>query len=207
MLFCADHGLKLEIEHVDLMSDQQKSQAYLAINPNGIVPFLDDDGFCLGESSAILKYLAEKFGSPTYPSELKARARVNEALDWFNTNFHEYFCLFTIYPNFGVPHGLDPAIGQGVIAYGEQASVKWLKILDEQMIGSKRFVCGDQISLADYLGSAFVTLGEAVSYDLSPYPNIRRWLATMKALPSWDATYAGFYGMVTALQSQSQIPA
>ncbi|MES2340639.1 MAG: glutathione S-transferase family protein [Pseudomonadota bacterium] len=199
MLFAAEAGIPLERVHVDLMTQANREAAYLAVNPNGVVPFLADGDFALGESSAILKYLADKVGSPAYPTELKARARVNEALDWFATNFHEYFCLFTVYPNFGIPHGVDPDLAQAMVAFGTEHAPRWLTVLDRHMLGDRPFVCGGEISLADYLGSAFVTLGEASSFDFSPYPNIQAWIARMKALPSWDATYAGFNGFVSAL--------
>jgi glutathione S-transferase len=206
MMFAAEHGLALEHEHVDLLGEENRSAAYLAINPNGIVPFLVDGDFSLGESTAILRYLAQKVGSPAYPADLRARAKVDEALDWFSTNFHTYFCLFAVYPNFGVPHGLDPFIAQGVIAYGETQAPRWLELLDRHMLGGQPFVCGDQISLADYLGASFVTLGEAAAYDFGPYPNIQAWIARMKARPAWDAVYAGFNGLVSALRSQVQAP-
>lgn len=199
MLFAAEAGIALEREHVDLMSQANREAAYLAVNPNGVVPFLVDGDFALGESSAILKYLADKVGSRAYPAELKARARVNEALDWFATNFHEYFCLFTVYPNFGIPHGVDPDLARAMVAFGTEHAPRWLTVLDRHMLGDRPFVCGDEISLADYLGSAFVTLGEASGFDFSPYPNIQAWIARMKALPSWAATYAGFNGFVSAL--------
>ena len=202
MLFIAEAGLDVELVHVDLMTGGHKDPAYLALNPNGVVPFLVDGDFGLGESSAILKYLADKAGSPAYPTELKARARVNEAMDWFATNFHEYFCVFTCYPNMGVPHGLDPVIAQGVMAYGEEHCVRWLKVLDEHMLAGRKFVCGDEITLADYLGASFVTLGEVAAFDLSPYPNITAWLARMEARPAWAATYAGFRGLVAFLRQQ-----
>lgn len=207
MLFVAEHGLDVELVHVDLMTGGHQDPAYLAINPNGIVPYLVDGDFGLGESSAILKYLAEKIGSPAYPADLQGRARVNEALDWFNTQFHEYFCLMTCYPNMGVPHGLDPVLGQGLMAYGEEHCVRWLKILDEHMLGDRYFVCGDTISLADYLGASFVMLGELAAFDLSPYPNIEAWLKRMQSRPAWSRTYAGFHGLVAAIRSQSQINA
>lgn len=200
MLFIADHGIPVELVHVDLMSGGHQDPAYLAINPNGLVPFLIDGDFGLGESASILRYLAEKAGSPAYPTEVKARARVNEALDWFNTQFHEYFCLFTCYPNMGVPHGLDPAIGQAVMAYGREHAVRWLKLLDERMLGNSPYVCGDQITLADYLGASFVMLGDVAAFDLTPYPNIVSWLGRLQAGRNWDATYAGFRGLVAAVR-------
>lgn len=207
VLFALEHGLQFDLQHVDLMSRQQTEPAYQAVNPHGVVPFLVDDDFELGESSAILKYLADKVGSPAYPTELKARAKVNAAMDWFATNLHKDYCAFVVYPQLGVLGEMDPATVQGVIAYGEVKAPRWLKLLDETMIGSNAFVCGNEITLADYLGSAFVTLGELVAYDLEPYPNITRWLANMKALPSWNVAYAAFNGWLSAARAQSRVTA
>lgn len=207
MLFAAEAGIALEQVHVDLMSQENQGAAYLAVNPNGVVPYLVDGDFGLGESSAILKYLADKAGSPAYPTELRARARVNAAMDWFATNLHEYFCLFTVYPNFGIPHGIDPVLAQGMIAFGETHCPRWLKVLDQHMLGDRPFVCGEAITIADYLGSGFVTLGEAAAFDFSPYPNIQAWIARMKALPRWAETYAGFNLFVSMLQAQARVDA
>ena len=208
VLFALDHGLQLQLEHVDLMTQQQNEPAYLRVNPNGVVPYLiDEDGFELGESSAILKYLADKVGSPAYPTELKARARVNAAMDWFATNLHTDFCSFVCYPQLGVHHQLQPSVIQAIVAHGEDRAPRWLTILDERMIGDNAFVCGNEITLADYLGSAFITLGELVAYDFSPYPNVRRWVARMKARPGWNAAYAAFNGWLSATRAQRQLTA
>jgi glutathione S-transferase len=207
MLFIAEHDLAVEFVHVDLMGGAHRDPAYLALNPNGVVPFLVDGDLALGESSAILKYLADKVRSPAYPAELKARAKVNEALDWFNTQLHEYYCLFAIYPHMGVPHGVDPAVAAGLMAYGESHAPRWLKVLDQHMLAARPFVCGDELTLADYLGASFITLGEIAGFDLSPYPNIQAWVARMKARPHWDRVYAGFYGMVAAIRGQALMPA
>jgi len=203
MLFIAEHGLEVELIHVDLMSGGNQAPDYLAVNPNGIVPFLVDGDLALGESTAILRYLADKTGSSTYPADRKARAKVDEALGWLSTNLHEYFCLFTIYPSFGIPHGVDPDLAKAMVAFGSAHSPRWLAVLDQHMIGERAFVCGDQVTLADYLGAAFITLGDAAAYDFGPYPNIRRWLANMRKLAHWDATYAVFNGFVANLQAQA----
>ncbi len=207
MHYIADAGLAVELVHIDLMNDGNLAPDYLAINPNGCVPYLVDGDFSLGESSAILKYLADLAGGVAYPAELKARARVNAAMDWFYTNFHEYYCLMAIYPNFGIPHGVDPMLAQAMVAFGEEHAPRWLKVLDEHMLAGREFVCGETITLADYAGASFVTLGEAAAFDLSPYPNITGWVARMKARKNWDAVYAGFNGMVSAMQSQARITA
>ena len=46
-----------------------------------------------------------------------------------------------------------------------------------------------------------MTLGEAADFDFGPYPNVARWVTRMKTLPSWDATFAGFYGFVSAMKA------
>jgi glutathione S-transferase len=198
LMFAADNAVALEIEHVDLRTGQHLSPAYRAVNPNGLVPFLVDGDVTLGESSAILRYLAQKSGSGAYPRDVAGQARVDEALSWFATQFHVQFCLFAVYPRMGLPRDLSPAFVEAVTAYGDAHAPRWLTALDRQMLGGRPFVCGEKPTLADYLGLAFVTLGEATGFDLSAYPNIIAWVARMKALPGWRAAYAVFDGMVAA---------
>ena len=74
-LFIAENGIACEEVFVDLMTGAHLQEAYASLNPNQLVPMLDDDGFRLTESSAILKYLADKFELPSYPKDLRERAR------------------------------------------------------------------------------------------------------------------------------------
>ncbi|KAB7740086.1 glutathione S-transferase family protein [Parvibaculum sedimenti] len=198
-LFLADQGICLDEEIVSLHAGKHQTPEFAVINPNMQVPALVDDGLVLTESSAILKYLGEKLGSPAYPTDLRMRARVNEALDWFNTGFHLNFCVFLVYrrllPDFAT---LDAAAHKAIDNLGQHRAQKYLDVLNRHMIGGQNFVCGDQITLADYLGATYVTLGEFVGFDLTPWPNVRRWIAGLKARPSWDAAYAGFNGLLSA---------
>jgi len=89
MQFIADNNIPCEMEVVDILKGQHYEPAYSAKNPNRLVPMLEDGDFRLTESASILRYLAEKANSPAYPKDLKQRARVNEAMDWFNSNFYK----------------------------------------------------------------------------------------------------------------------
>jgi glutathione S-transferase len=202
LMFIADQGLDVEIVKVDLMAGGHQDAEYLALNPNGIVPFLVDGDFKIGESAAILKYLAIRSHSTAYPEGLKAQMKVDEALSWFSTQFHEYFCVMVCYPNMGVPHGM-PAdqLGQ-LMAYGREHAPRWLKVLDQTMLEGRPYVCGDYVSLADYLGLSFVLLGGLANYDFAPYPNIQGWIARMQARPSYVPTYAAFDTMVAFMRPQ-----
>ena len=72
VLFAADNGIPLDYQVVDLMTGEHMKPPYRAINPSRLVPVLEDGDFRLTESSAILKYLADKFDSPAYPKDLRS---------------------------------------------------------------------------------------------------------------------------------------
>jgi len=203
LMFIADEGLDVEIVKVDLMAGGHQDPEYLALNPNGIVPFLVDGDFKLGECAAILKYLAVRSRSAAYPEDLKAQIAVDEALSWFTTQFHTSFCVMICYPNIGVPHGMSPTQLTDLMAYGHEHAPRWLKVLDAHMLAGRAYVCGDQVSLADYLALSFVLLGGLASYDFSPYPNITAWIARMQARPSYAPTYAAFDTMVAFMRPKA----
>ncbi len=195
MLFAADSGLDIDFKLVDLFTGEHLKEAYAAINPNRQVPVLEDGDFRLTESSAILKYLADKAGSPAYPSDLRKRARVNEMMDWFNTGLYRDLGYGLIYPqvlpNYRRP---DDKVQAGTLAWGRDKARGWLKILDEKLIGPRNaYLCGDQITIADYLGAPMLTLGEVIRIEYSAYRNVSRWLGNMKARPNWAKVNEGFY--------------
>ena len=97
-MFIADHGMTVEEQVVDLMNGEQYGPAFTAINPNNAVPVLEDGDLRLPECSAILKYLADLVDSPAYPKDLKARAKVNAAMDWVNTGLYPAFGHNLCYP-------------------------------------------------------------------------------------------------------------
>ena len=205
MLFAAESGIDVEFQLVDLMTGEHLKPAYAAINPNCLVPMLEDGDFRLTESSAILKYLADKTGSPAYPTDLRKRARVNEMMDWFNSNFYRDFSYGLIYPQV-FPNHRRPTDEQqaGTISWGKEKAKRWLQILDENLIGPRNaYLCGDRITIADYLGAPMLTLGEVIRCDFAAYPNVRRWLGNVKALKSWNKVNEAFYGLLGAFKEMT----
>ena len=74
-LFIAESGIDVDEQMIDLMTGEHHQEPFASINPNRLVPVLDDGDFRLTESSAILKYLADKIDSTAYPKDLRQRAR------------------------------------------------------------------------------------------------------------------------------------
>lgn len=89
-LFIADNKLDVDEQLVDLMTGEHHKEPFASLNPSRMVPVFEDGDFRLTESSAILKYLADKIDSPAYPKDLKQRAKVNEMMDWLNTNYRDW---------------------------------------------------------------------------------------------------------------------
>src|ERR1044071_1595127 len=119
-LFAAESKIALDEETVDLFTGAHMQPAYASINPSCMVPMLEDGDLRLTESSAILKYLADKTGSPAYPKDLKQRAKVNELMDWFNTNFYRDFGYGMAYPQI-FPHHKRPTdeVQSGTVSWGQ----------------------------------------------------------------------------------------
>jgi glutathione S-transferase len=99
---------------------EHHKEPYASLNPNRLVPMLEDGDLNLTECSAILKYLADKVGSPAYPKDLKQRAKVNEMMDWLNTNFYREYAYNLIYPQL-FPHMKrpDPAVQKATLEWGK----------------------------------------------------------------------------------------
>jgi glutathione S-transferase len=165
-----DQGIPFSETIVNLHLNEQLDEHLLSTNPLAQVPLLDDDGFLLAESTAILKYVARKHELAVYPTELQAQARVDAMLAWS--------CRLS--------------------AQGSAAELGRLNELLER----QHHAAGDELSLADYAATSWVTLSEYVAFDLSPYPSVVTWLETMKARPGYDAAFAGFHGLVTAARRE-----
>ena len=135
-MFIADNNLPVEEEVVDLMTGAHHQEPYISLNPNRQVPTLVDGDLVLGESSAILKYLADKFDLAAYPKDLKKRAKVNEMMDWFNTHFYHDYAYGVVYPQI-YPHHKRPSdeVQKGTIAWGKELTKKWLQVLNDHRLG------------------------------------------------------------------------
>ncbi len=204
VLFCAEHNVSYEPVVVDLMTGEQTKEPFQKLNPSGMVPVLVDGDLTLTESSAILKYMAEKAGSSAYPTDIKQRARINERMDWFNTQLYRELGYHLTYPQLFPHHKRANADAQkATVEWGKEKTEHWLAILDKHYIGSQKFVCGDQITIADYFGAQIVAALDLVGASLKRFPNVDRWMSTMKALPNWKKVNEAADGFAASLKGQT----
>jgi glutathione S-transferase len=205
VMMAAEAGIGLDLVPVDLMAGEQQGPSYTGLNPNQLVPLLEDGDFRLTECSAILKYLADTAGSAAYPKDLKARARVNERMDWFNTGFLREFAYGTVYPvilsYMAYP---DAEVQKALCARSAEKGKRLLGILNDHLLGDAGpYLGGTAPDLSDFLGVAYVTLGEMLGHDFAEYPRVARWIAAMRARPSWATANAGFEGWRDYVRSQA----
>ncbi len=204
LMFIKDNNLPVEEEVVDLMTGAHHQEPYISVNPNRQVPTLVDGDLVLGESSTILKFLADKFDLAAYPKDLKKRAKVNEAMDWFNTHFYHDYGYAVVYPQI-YPHHKRPSdeVQKGTIAWGKELTKKWLQVLNEHWLGKgNKYLTGDQLTIADYFGAALLTCGDPIRTEFKDYPNIMAWLKRMEATPSWTKVNEAMYGFRDYLKEQ-----
>lgn len=183
-LFLADNPIDIELVDVDLMAGAHQTPAFSKLNPNQAVPVLEDGGWVLTEGSAILQFLAEMIGSSAYPADPRARAQIRSAMDWFTTGFVKDFGLGMVYPAVFPQFRLSESAQAEVTEKASARIRRSLDILDRDLLGERPFVAGFDVSLADYVGVAAVTLGDWIGFDLSPWQRIQIWCDRMRSRPA-----------------------
>ena len=136
MLFAAESGIPLEMKLVDLFTGEHMQPTYAGLNPNRLIPTLEDGDFVLTENSAILKYLAEKTGSPAYPKDLQKRARVNERMDWTSTQLCSDLVYGLVYPQIFDSHKRRSDEAQAAtLERAKERAQTWLTVLNDHILG------------------------------------------------------------------------
>jgi glutathione S-transferase len=189
LLTAAHLELSLEKVLVNLPEREQKGEPHLARNPNGRVPVLEDDGFLLWESRAIMIYLCDKTpGQELLPVEPRAKADVMRWLFW---------CANHMQPAAGIlmlENFVKQITGRGPadpveVARGEALFAQLCPVLDAHLAG-KEWVAQERVTLADYsLAASFAAAGPA-RMPIQPYAHLRAWLSRVQELDAWKLTAA-----------------
>lgn len=177
----------VELVFVDLQKGEQRQPQFLKLNPNHKVPVLEDDGFILWESHAIMQYLADKTPRQTiYPAETRARADVNRWLFWSGQHLS---------PAIGIlnwEHMVKGILGLGAadpaeVRRGEGLVREFAGILDAHLSG-RDWISGDALSLADISIAAPFASTVPAKLPVTDLKNVQRWFGAMQTLEVWKKT-------------------
>jgi glutathione S-transferase len=168
-------GLEYQLHKIILQDQQQKEAGYVAINPNGRIPTLVDDGFAVFESGAIMIYLAEKTGR-LMPTDVKGRS---EVIQWL------MFQMSGIGPMMGQANvffrTMEEKIPTAISRY-QNESRRLFEVLDRQLDHSEWLA--KNFSIADIANWCWVRLYFWTGVSLDGLDNLQRWLEAMEARPA-----------------------
>jgi glutathione S-transferase len=158
-----------------------KEADYLSLNPNGLVPTLEDDGVALWESNAILRYLFARYGAPpTHPNEPLARARADQWTEWYTSSF---------WPNTRallVQLVRTPAAQRDseVIRAAQLQVFEVARVLEAEL-AKHPFVAGEQFTWADIPLGAAAQRFFHLPIERPRLPAVEAWYARIEQRPAF----------------------
>jgi glutathione S-transferase len=175
--------LGLPHERIDIGGSFGKNRepAYLAMNPNGLVPTLEEDGFLLWESNSIVRYLAAKYGVGTLePADMQARARAGSWMDWQLT-----VAAPAITPVFwGLIRTPPEKRDHAAIEAGKVKTMAAMQMLDAQLAKSA-FVAGDTLSMGDIPVAVMTYRFRRLMPERSGLDHLERWFTAIEQRPAF----------------------
>ena len=177
VVWCADE-LGLEYERVEAGGKFGivNTPEYLAMNPNGLVPLIEHDGYVLWESNAITRYLAARYGEGSlWPTDIQMRADADRWMDWQAVSFNP-----AIGPGFWqlirtAPEKRDAAVIEAARANGE----KKLALLD-QHLATRDFVAGASFTMGDIPLGCSVDRWYKLPLPRESHPHVERWYQRLR---------------------------
>jgi glutathione S-transferase len=180
-------GIDCEVQRLDFKQGDQLQPEYAKLNPNKKMPTLEDEGFVLWESNAILFYIAAKHPDKgLWPSDLKGQADVIRWLTWESAHWDAESCGMVAFERGSkVVMSLGPA-DPAFIKRGEENWARFGAVLDGCLKG-KTWLVSNQLTIADFSIGGMIPNALAVGLSIDQFPEISRWYAQLAALPGWHS--------------------
>ncbi|KAI6039590.1 glutathione S-transferase-like protein [Pisolithus marmoratus] len=194
-LICKEKQIPFNIHAVDLAKGEHKAPGFVAVQPFGQIPYIDDDGFVLYESRAIARYLIRKYpnqGTPgLIPTDPKEEALFEQAASIEAFNFNPFAAGIAYEKVFKLRRGLQT---------NEQVLEERLTMLKakldayEVILGKQKYLAGNNVTLADLSHLPYGTLLSNAGYSkfIAVYPrvmvmefNLSRWWNDLTNRPAW----------------------
>ena len=161
-----------QLVHINPLAGENQTDEYLKMSPSGKIPSLDDDGFALFESNAIMKYLCRKYKSDFYPSDITSQANVDKWLDF--TTIHLGNGLAKVLFNKIIAGIVDAPVDEQSMADGYGFIERFLTVIDKQL-GTSTYLASNSMTIADFCLLATVDPLEVIEVDVNDYPNVKAW--------------------------------
>lgn len=178
VLFASLLGLKPELVEVDLAAGEHKQPEFLALNPFGQVPVLEDDGVVVPDSNAILVYLAKKTGRTDWLPEDPAGAAAVQR--WLSVAAGELAygpCAARLITVFGADFNAEEVIARAHVLLARL----------ERHLAGRQWLAADHPTIADVALYSYLARAPEGNVDLSAYGQVRAFLARIEALPGFVA--------------------
>ena len=173
----------VEFVRVDLAKGEHKAPGYLAINPNGKIPALQDGDVRLWESNAIMCHLARKAKSDLWPADPAKQIDVMKWLSWNSEHFTRHagtlYFNYVIKPKFGLG-APDEKATEEAIGFAKQ----FCTVLDQELEG-RTFLLGDHLTVADFAVSVTLPQAKTIRLPVDGFKNIARWVSQLEDIPAW----------------------
>lgn len=178
-LFLSLLGLEYSLIDVDLLNGEQKSEAFLKLNPFGQVPVLDDNGTIIYDSNAILIYLAHKYDDSHWlPHDEKSAAEIQQWLSLAAGPIASGPARARLITLFNASFDAEETI----------KNANALLVIIDSKIKDRAFLLGDSPTIADVAAYSYIAHVPEGNVSLEPYKNINAWLKRVESLK-------GFVGM------------
>ncbi|WP_111979182.1 glutathione S-transferase family protein [Algibacillus agarilyticus] len=176
-VFTALLGLDIKLINVDLRNAEQKTPAFLAKNPAGQVPVIEDDEVTLADSNAILLYLAQKYDASRqwYPESIIQQAHIQRFLTFAAHKVANGPATARLIKLFGAPLDYELALNVSKDALTQL----------EAHLKDRNWLVGEQATIADIANYTYVAHAPEGEVDLSPYPHVIAWLQRFEQLPGF----------------------
>lgn len=181
----AERGAAFDFEVIDLSKGEQKSPAHLARQPFGVVPVLEDDGFSVYESRAIIRYLdATLPGARLTPADPKAAARMEQWISVEGSYFSPPAMKAVMNIWYAGMSGKTP--DADVVAAGKAGAARALDVIEQALVGQD-YLAGE-FSLADICYAPYLEYINAMGLGeiIAERPNVAAWWARVSARPAWQ---------------------
>ncbi|XP_059610859.1 glutathione S-transferase 1-1-like [Phlebotomus argentipes] len=192
----AIENLKIEVEkiQVDLSKEEQLKPEFLKINPQHCLPTIDDDGYIMWESRAILAYLVNSRapGSSFYPLDPKKRGLIDSRLSLDSSIMNALGNIITgIY------------CGETTIPQNKKDKVYTLLNHLNNFIEGKKYIAGDEITIADFAFLSTFSSLKIVGANVAKYKNLVDWYKRCESVPGFEENEERARALIKYISSKS----